>query len=103
MSISIRSNGVALTSGLRSWISDRVELAVERLGRRSQQVHVYFADQNGPNRGGNDKVCRVVVHMAHESSLVIEDRGDNIGALVERVADRVSALIDKRIEKRKTH
>lgn len=101
--ISIRSNGVALTGALRNWISDRVSSAVERLGRKSQQVHVYFADQNGPNRGGNDKSCRVVVHLAHESTLVIEDRDENLGALVDRVSDRISAVIDKRIEKRRVH
>lgn len=103
MAISVHSRGIEMTTGLRTWIEDRISSAVERLGRQAQRVNVFLSDENGPNRGGEDKACRVVVYMKGHSTLVLEDKDAHLPALIERVCDRVSLTIDRKAERRREH
>jgi hypothetical protein len=55
---------------------------------RGQKVNAFFSDLNGP-KGGIDKLCRVVVDLKRQPSLVIEDRDSELSHLIDRIIDRV--------------
>ena len=103
MAISVHARGIRMTESLKSWVETKLESAVSRLGHRGQSVRVLLFDENGPNRGGEDKACRVVVRMARNETLVVEDKDVHIHALVDRVCDRIALAIDRRAERRRAH
>ena len=103
MAISVHARGIPLTDSLRNFVEDRIGSAISRLGRHGRKVSVTLSDENGPNRGGEDKACRVVVHMTHHSTLVIEDRDAHLNALIDRICDRVSLAIDRTAKRRRSH
>ena len=103
MSVLVHSRGIPLNDSLRTWVEDRFESAITRLGRHGKKVSVFLCDENGPNRGGEDKSCRVVVHMTGQTTLVVEDRDAHLNALIDRVCDRISCAIDRKAERRREH
>ncbi len=103
MAISVHARGIPLSDSLRTWVEERIGSAISRLGRHGRKVSVTLFDENGPNRGGEDKACRVVVHMTRHGTLVIEDRDAHLNALIDRVCDRVSLAIDRRTKRKRAH
>ena len=75
-----------------------VKGSLARFGQRLKHVYLYIEDVNGP-RGGVDKQCRCVLHLKHMPPVVIQDEGENLGALVYRVADRASYALSQAINR----
>ena len=98
MYIAIRTSAVTISESLRERLHDRLASSLERLGQRLNQVHVFFADVNGP-KGGIDTICRIVVHVRRQSPLVVEDRHHDLAALADRAVDRVEFAVARRLER----
>ena len=103
MAISVHARGIPLTDSLRNFVEERIEGAISRLGRHGRKVSVTLFDENGPNRGGEDKACRVVVHMTRHGTVVVQDRDVHLNALIDRISDRVSLAIDRMAKRRRSH
>lgn len=99
--VTIRQIGVELTAEARESMEQRLEQALRCLGRRIQKVNAFFSDLNGP-KGGIDKLCRVVVHLKRQPSLVIEDRDSELSSLIDRVVDRVGQTATRLLERRRS-
>lgn len=99
--IHIRPIGLEIAAEDRESFELRLRLALRCLGRRLQKVNAFFTDLNGP-RGGVDKLCRVVVHLKRQPSLVIEDRDSNLTNLMDRLIDRVGQSASRMLERRRT-
>ena len=56
-------------------------------------------DINGPERGGVDKLCRVVLRLKDNSVLVIEDLGVNMVEVIDRVADRLHHTVPRQLSR----
>ena len=56
-------------------------------------------DINGPERGGVDKLCRVVLRLKDNSVLVIEDLGVNMVEVIDRVADRLHHTVARQLSR----
>jgi putative sigma-54 modulation protein len=97
--ISIHSHGIPLPAPLKTWIEDRLQAAVERLAHRSQRILVFLSDENGPDKSGLDKACRVVVQLDRQPSLVVADRDDDFAKVIDRIADRLSVAVSRRCER----
>jgi putative sigma-54 modulation protein len=98
--VTIRQIGVELTAEARESMELRLEQALRCLGRRIQKVNAFFSDLNGP-KGGIDKLCRVVVHLKRQPSLVIEDRDSELGNLIDRIVDRVGQTATRLLDRRR--
>jgi hypothetical protein len=55
---------------LRPRVAEALETTLGRLGQCLRRVDVYLRDVNGP-RGGPDKRCRIVAHLAAGSPVVV--------------------------------
>jgi putative sigma-54 modulation protein len=99
--INIRLIGVELTAETRESLESRLAQALSCFGRRIQKVNAFFSDLNGP-KGGVDKLCRVVVHLKRQPTLVIEDRDSELSHLIDRVIDRVGQTAARVLERRRS-
>ena len=77
-------------------ITRRVGFALSRLSARIRRVEVRLTDVNGP-RGGDDKRCRVLLHLDGGGWMLVEDRGADLPGLIDRTIDRLRRVAHKRI------
>jgi ribosome-associated translation inhibitor RaiA len=81
---------------LRDLTERRVRFALRRLGWRVPRAEVQMSDVNGP-RGGIDKRCRVLLHLDRGDPMLVEERGSDLFALIDRAMDRVGRALHKRV------
>jgi hypothetical protein len=98
MRIDVQALGFSLTAPLLDHTRRRLRFALARAGDRIKRVEVRLGDTNGP-RGGADKFCRMRVVLEHAPSVLIEDVGADLYAVIGRVAERagrnVARLVDR--------
>lgn len=82
-------------------LTRRLDFALARLGGAVRRVAVYLRDENGP-RGGVDLTCRVVLDLRGVGLRVVEDRGDDLPALIDRVAGRAGQVARRELSRRRT-
>jgi putative sigma-54 modulation protein len=73
MELDIRTEGVASTEALRTFIERRIRMRLDRFANRIRRIFVLLQDENGP-RGGRDKLCRVHVELADGERVVRESK-----------------------------
>lgn len=88
MNIEVRSRHIAIDDDTRAYVTRRLRFALDALGRPGLRVIVRLDDVNGP-RGGEDKVCRLLVRAGGATGLVIEERDRSLRTAVDRAADRL--------------
>ena len=89
MQIRIQIKGLPRASELRRVATHKITTALATYAHAIQEACVHLIDINGPDLGGVDKLCRVVLKMKGSSFLVIEELGADIALVVDRVADRL--------------
>jgi hypothetical protein len=98
MRIDVQALGFSLTAPLLDHTRRRLRFALARAGDRIKRVEVRLGDRNGP-RGGADKFCRMRVVLEHAPSVLIEDVGADLYAVIGRAAERagrnVARLVDR--------
>lgn len=99
MQLSIHARGIELTDSIKGFAYDKIFAALERLGNRVKKISLYLVDVNGPERGGQDKLCRVIVRIHNQDVLVLEDRDASVGAAIDRLGDRLSIAANRRVER----
>ena len=93
--LALEITGLPVAPSLRSRITRRIRRALVGVQTSPIDVHVRFADVNGP-KGGSDVRCAIDVRMPRTASMHAE-------ALAERnltAFDRSAALIKRRIARR---
>ena len=98
MRIDIQGRGFSLTTPLLDHTERRLRFAFTRTGDQIKRVVVRLGDTNGP-RGGEDKFCRMQVYLEHAPPVLIEDRGADLYAVIDRVAERAGRNVAKRVER----
>lgn len=97
MRITIRGASIR-TPEIDQLTRQRFEFALLRFGHRVRSLEVHFADLNGP-KGGADTRCVATLRMAAPNRLlVIEDTDEQVGAVVDRVADRLSRSVARTLD-----
>lgn len=89
MRLSIRAQGIDMTSALREHIQSRLRMALSRFGSKIGRVDVHLRDENGP-RGGVAERCLLCAQLGGRSLVVVRTREDIIKAVndaSERLAD----------------
>ncbi len=96
MRIEIQAKGMPALQELREHARHRLQFALGRFAHGVGTVRVHLADVNGP-RGGSDKLCRIVVQMKKHSRVVIQELGQDMQQVIDRVADRVHQSVSRQL------
>lgn len=102
MNIHIQARDFALTNPLREYIERRLRFALGWADERLRHVSVRLSDENGP-RGGKDKRCRLQVTFCGAPSVVIADTEADLYVAIDRVADRASRAVARRLERQREY
>ncbi len=89
MQMKIQVKGLPGAARLRRIAAQKIDLALAHYADAIQEASVCLGDINGPDRGGVDKLCRVVLRMKDSSVLVIEELGSDVALVIERIAARL--------------
>ena len=100
MRIDIKGSGFPITTALMDHTERRLRFALTRSSDRIVRVAVMMGDSNGP-RGGEDKFCRIQIHLKRAPQILIEDIGAELYAVIDRAADRAGRNVAKRIDRLK--
>jgi len=100
MRIDIKGSGFPITTALMDHTERRLRFALTRSSDRIVRVAVMMGDSNGP-RGGEDKFCRIQIHLKRAPQVLIEDIGAELYAVIDRAADRAGRNVAKRIDRLK--
>ena len=98
MLIDIQGRGFPLTAPLLEHAERRLRFALTRTSARIRRVVVRLGDRNGP-RGGEDKFCRIQVHLKHAPPILIEDAGADLYAVIDRAAERAGRNVAKCLDR----
>lgn len=99
MQVQIQVKGLPGSSKLRRFASHKLNIALSRFAHVIQDATMRLADINGPDRGGVDKLCRVVLTMKNDTVVVIEDLGTDIAQVIDRVTDRLLKSISRHLSR----
>lgn len=80
----------------------RLAYAMKRFEHRIARIHLTVFDENGP-KGGEDKVCRLMINLRGADDVIISDIGSDIAACLTRVAQRASYAVSNSIKKAVKH
>ena len=98
MRIDIQGRGFPLTAPLLDHAQRRLRFALTRTRNRITRVVVRLGDTNGP-RGGEDKFCKIQVVLEHAPSVLIEDAGADLYAVIDRAAERAGRNVAKHVDR----
>lgn len=100
MVIEIRSSNVNLRSNMRTYIEERLDRSLARVGNSVTHVILHLEDVNGP-KGGADMRCMVEAHLAHSKPVIAEVTAGDIRTAVDMAAERLSFRVRKAIDRRR--
>lgn len=95
MQVNIHVKGLPKAAKLRRLATDKLNLALARFAHAVQEASIHLADINGPDRGGVDKLCRVVLRMKSQSVVVIEGLGTDVAHAIDRVTERLQQSVTR--------
>lgn len=96
MQIQVQVKGLPGATRLRQLAAQRLQQTLGRFADVIEHVRVSLSDINGPDRGGADKLCRVVLHLKGQAILVIEELGRDIVEAIEGAVARLGKTMPRR-------
>ena len=97
MQVQIQVKGLSESAKLRRFASHKLNAALSRFSHVIEKANMHLDDINGPDRGGVDKLCRVVLSMKNDSVVVIEELGSDIRQTIDRVSDRLHHNVSRQL------
>jgi len=97
MQVQIQVKGLSESSKLRRFAAHKLNVALARFSHVIEKASMHLDDINGPDRGGVDKLCRVVLRMKNDSFVVIEELGSDIRQTIDRVSDRLHHSVSRQL------
>ena len=101
MRLEIRQRGVKVTEELRTFLQERLRLALGRFARHIDLVRVYLRDVNGP-RDGLDKKCRMVVELPPRGRVIVAGADTATSAAIARTASRAGIAVKRHVQRRRS-
>lgn len=98
MRIGIQGLGFPLTAPLLEHTEGRLRFALTRTGARIKRVVVLLGNSNRP-RGSADKFCRIQVVLDGAQPVLIEDRGADLYAAIDRAAERAGRNVANNVDR----
>ena len=98
MQLSTHFGNLEAASSVKNDVADIILLAVGNFQPRIRKLNISFRDINGP-KGGEDLHCRCVVHLKRMTPIVIEETGESLRKVLNRVSDRVTYSLSQKIDR----
>jgi putative sigma-54 modulation protein len=98
MVLRIHGHHLEVSDALDTHITDRFNSALDQLDHVVQEVTVRLEDVNGP-KGGVDKRCHATVHLRNGTTVVLDEKHEDIYAAVSMVADRMKNVVARKLDK----
>ena len=102
MRVQIQVIGLPGSSKLRRFAAQKLDVALACFSDGIEAASVRLRDINGADRGGVDKLCRVVLTLRGDAVLVIEELGSNILQAIERAAERLRLRVSRQLSRAHT-
>jgi hypothetical protein len=100
MELAIRARRAGWSEELQRHVERSIEFAVDRHRSRICRISVYLSDLNGP-RGFFDKLCQITAEIRGARPVSVLERGDDLQAVVNRAARRLSYRIGRRTDRQR--
>ncbi len=100
MRLEMRRHGVKVTEELRTYLKERLRLALGRFARHIGLVRVYLRDVNGP-RGGPGKKCRIVVELPRRGRVIVASANTAVSGAIARTAARAGFAVRRHVNRRR--
>jgi putative sigma-54 modulation protein len=78
---------------------DRLTAALDQHEAHLIDVLVRLHDLNGP-KGGSDQRCQIIVQAHGMPNVVIDERGDDLYAIISTAADRIKQTVGRQLQKK---
>ncbi len=100
MQIQTNYANVPSSPALEEQTREELESAVGRFIERVSRVEVYYADLNGPEKGGpDDKQCRLEARPKGLDPLLVEGQGDTFYEALNDASQKLKRVLAKRLER----
>lgn len=99
MHLQIQVKGLTKATQLRGLAARKLEAVLSRFSHAIQEASVRLDDINGPDRGGVDKLCRVVLRFKDNSVMVIEELGSEVSRVIDRVVERLQQSVSRQMSR----
>ncbi|MCF8198827.1 MAG: HPF/RaiA family ribosome-associated protein [Sulfuritalea sp.] len=97
MEIQVKAISLPRAASLRQYAVKKMGEALARFTHAIDVVSVRLSDINGPEHGGVDMLCRVVVRLRNHSTLVVEDLSSDISRAINRAAERIEQTLGRQL------
>lgn len=98
MKIDIHARQIRLGRDLKEQIVRRLDFALSRFAPRLASARLVLSDQNGP-KGGRDQHGRLEIVGRGGWSLHLEEIGDALPAVIDRLADRAGRVVGRTVRR----
>ncbi|MDP1527544.1 MAG: hypothetical protein Q8M20_17195 [Rhodocyclaceae bacterium] len=99
MQIRIQVKGLPGASRLRRLALDKLSSVLAHFSQAIEEASILLDDINGPDRGGADKLCRVVLRMKDSTIVIVEELGADIAKTISRAVDRLHQNLSRQMSK----
>jgi sigma 54 modulation/S30EA-like ribosomal protein len=96
----IRQEGVEVDQRARTHIRRKLRTKLAKFAASVERASVRIGDLNGP-RGGVDQVCRIKVVLSGLPSVVFEQRGATLEAVVDGALTGVERAVRRSVQRRR--
>ena len=98
MNLQFTLRGIELDQSQTEVLRRKAEFAFSRCCQQLISMEVVLEDVNGP-RGGDDKICRLILRFSGQPTTILEERGPSILAVASAAMDRAAHTLARRNEK----
>ena len=99
MQIQIRGGDTELTEALRSHIERHLRFALSRFGERVARASVRLEHVAGPPVGPRTWCCSIDVTLRPASSVIVDEKQDDLHTAIDRATERVGRAVSREIER----
>ena len=99
MRVQIQVIGLQGAAKLRRFAAQKLDVALACFPDGIEAASVRLRDINGADRGGVDKLCRVVLTLKGNAVVVVEELGSNILQAIERAAERLRQRVSRQLSR----
>ncbi|MDP2108249.1 MAG: HPF/RaiA family ribosome-associated protein [Rhodocyclaceae bacterium] len=99
MRVQVQIKGLPGSSRLRRFAAHKLDVALSRFSHGIQDATMQLKDINGADRGGADKLCRIVLTMKNSSFLVIEELASDVAQAIERAVGRLHQNVSRQLSR----
>ena len=96
----IRQEGVEVDQSARTHIRRKLRTKLAKFAASVERASVRIGDLNGP-RGGVDQVCRIKLVLSGLPSVVFEQRGATLEAVVDGALTGVERSVRRRLQRKR--